>query len=168
MAKSEKNVIAEPEQKARAIAGNSVRKFDQANRVNIPVDYRIGFSSRLYLVLATNEAHPEKTCLILYSDEEYQEFYRKAEESVPPEVRQDIRRMLSSNSQPVFIDRDGRICIDPEMKQKAYLSDEALIATYPKYIEIWNPERYNAICGKFQNSVTASDGKKYSVADLLL
>jgi MraZ protein len=117
--------------------------LDPKGRLAIPAKIRNSFpegqQEKIFLTKGTEE------CITGYYLDEWKNFEDWVENSKfdDAEKRRLRRRHFSAVVDPAF-DKQGRVTLSSELKQFAHLesSPEVLVVGCNKYIEIWNPEKY--------------------------
>lgn len=120
--------------------GSYQRPVDKKGRLVIPTQLRQGLGSEELIVLKWFD-----NCLALFPETRWLEI-AKTVSRFPSFTQRDrrMRRAFFGSAEPIKPDAQGRIVISPEMREYAFLDDEAvLIGDYDK-IEVWSEALYKA------------------------
>jgi MraZ protein len=115
--------------------------LDEKGRISLPAALRRVLGDEK---LTLNPCDFEKDkCLWLFPTNEYQEMLGEYESNthILSSKDRDFRRRLF-NSQPVEIDKAGRIPIPQVYRESAKLTKDCLVLGLGKYIEIWDKEEF--------------------------
>jgi len=105
-------------------------------------------------------------CLSLYPETEWAEVQRRF--SSLNFTQKDFRyfsRRFYSSAAVVKPDRAGRILIPAHLVQEAHLSKELQVIGVDRWLEIWNPERYEYYLEQFAGSYEDVAERLFSVHD---
>lgn len=133
--------------------------LDPKGRISLPARIRPRSEDGLSLPLIMTRGLDG--CLALYTEDEWGNIDGLLTEQ--PFTRRDFRhfsRMLYSGAQDITPDSQGRFLIPSHLLQYAGLSQRALILGANRWIEIWNPER-------FEHTVNQPGGSFEEVAERL-
>jgi MraZ protein len=112
--------------------------IDEAGRIAIPRELRaiIGESE----VVVTRGPDP---CLWLFTSEKWEDRLGRIMEEADPDSAEgrDIRRR-NLRAFRLYLDKQGRILINPRLREFAGLSRDCMVMGQGDYIEIWNKERW--------------------------
>lgn len=67
-----------------------------------------------------------------------------------------LKRFIGSESDQVFLDKVGRICLPEELARRADISDEAVLVGLLDRFEIWNPKRFAQVSNSDQLMATTA------------
>ena len=115
--------------------GRYEHSIDAKNRVFIPAKFKDALGSNFKITY--NKLLSQ--CILVYSEEEWQEMQKKIKE-LPSVQYQYFIREICSNTVDVQLDSQGRIVIPQYLKEKAALSKNALFLGVGNHAEIWSPE----------------------------
>lgn len=121
-----------------AFRGNFEHSIDERGRVAIPSKYRDEFPKDRTVIIPAPEG-----CLRVFPEAAFQ-LMSDENAAVPattPEGRR-LRRLFDGRSYDVELDRQGRILIPAQLRQRAGLNGAVVIAGAREYLEIWSPEVY--------------------------
>lgn len=122
--------------------------LDAKGRLAIPARFRDAVAEGLVLTRGIDR------CLALYPMAAWRPLAEKVS-ALPisdPDAR-NFRRMVFAEAADLTLDAQGRILIPPELRRYAGLEREALVVGVDTAIEIWSPERWQAV-----ESVMDTDG----------
>ena len=115
--------------------GRYEHTIDAKNRVFIPAKYKdaLGNNFKITYNKLINQ------CILVYSEEEWQEMQKKVK-SLPSVQYQYFIREICSNTVDVQLDSQGRIIIPQYLKEKVGLAKNALFLGVGNHAEIWAPD----------------------------
>jgi MraZ protein len=115
--------------------------LDEKGRISLPANLRRVLGDEK---LTLNPCNYDDMCLWLFPANIYQEMLAELSENTSILSKRDraLRRRLF-NSQPVEIDKAGRIPIPQVYRDFAGLNKDCLVLGQGDYIEIWDKEEYN-------------------------
>ena len=114
--------------------------LDAKGRLAIPARFREAVAEGLVLTRGIDR------CLALYPLAAWRPLAEKVS-ALPisdPDAR-NFRRMVFAEAADLTLDAQGRILVPPELRAYAGLDREALIVGVDTAIEIWSPERWQAV-----------------------
>jgi len=123
--------------------GKYNNSIDAKNRMIVPSKHRDQLGGRCILTKGMD------TCLYIYPVAEWEKQMEKI--SVLPETDENVRKYIReafSNAEECEIDKQGRILIPAELKNKVFIDKELVTVGAMRRIEIWskevwdNPEAY--------------------------
>ncbi len=103
-------------------------------------------------------------CLTLYPEKQWELIQQRLD--TLDFTRKDFRyfgRMLYSGAVPIVPDRQGRMLIPGHLQKNADLVREVLILGANRWIELWNPERYEKYLGGYGQSYEEVAEKLFDV-----
>ncbi len=128
--------------------GRYAHALDAKGRLAIPARFREALAEGVVLTRGIDR------CLALYPMAAWRPLAEKVG-SLPitdPDAR-NFRRMVFAEATDLELDGQGRILVPPELRRYAGLEREALIVGVDTAIEIWSPERWQAV-----EAIMESDG----------
>jgi MraZ protein len=125
----------ELERRKSMLYGRYEHTIDAKNRVFIPAKYKdaLGNNFKITYNKLINQ------CILVYSEEEWQEMQKKVK-SLPSVQYQYFIREICSNTVDVQLDSQGRIVIPQYLKEKVGLAKNALFLGVGNHAEIWAPD----------------------------
>jgi MraZ protein len=120
--------------------GRYTHALDAKGRLAIPARFREAVAEGLVLTRGIDR------CLSLYPLAAWRPLAEKVS-ALPitdPDAR-NFRRMVFAEAADLTLDAQGRILLPPELRRYAGLEREALIVGVDTAIEIWSPDRWQAV-----------------------
>ncbi|MBQ4510752.1 MAG: division/cell wall cluster transcriptional repressor MraZ [Clostridia bacterium] len=115
--------------------GRYEHTIDAKNRVFIPAKYKDALGTN-FKITYNKLLSP---CILVYSEEEWQEMQKKIK-GLPSLQCQFFIREICSNTVDVQLDSQGRIVIPQYLKDKVGLEKNALFLGVGNHAEIWAPD----------------------------
>ena len=124
--------------------GQFTHALDDKGRTSLPAKFRdqlLGQSDPRVVVTPS----PFDPCLHLYPISAWEEYERKISDlpSHDPRIEK-FRRLYVSPALECELDRNGRIRISPDFRQRAGLEKEVLFAGMGKIVELWATQAWQA------------------------
>ncbi len=122
--------------------GHSTHTIDSKGRVSIPAKIRAVMTVRgaESLVLV-----PWERRLRAYPEEEWAKYEDKLFEEGARKGMGDMLWLLSNNAVTSSLDKQGRLLIPPEYREKLGFSREVVIAGHVHWFEFWDPQVYEQV-----------------------
>lgn len=121
------------------LCGEFKHNVDAKNRLFVPAKHREILGESIMIVRDT-----DNKCLLVYSEEKFEEYKEKVLNKVPSSKRRDVNRFFFRNSLSASYDSQGRVLLTQELCDYAELArGTAVIVGCGDYAEIWNEENYN-------------------------
>ncbi|MDY3005511.1 division/cell wall cluster transcriptional repressor MraZ [Anaerococcus sp. AGMB00486] len=118
--------------------GEFIHKVDSKNRIMMPSDFRDDLGDEFYITKG-----PENS-LVIYTIEEFQNRAKKYEElSYQNKNNRAMKRLFFSSTIKAYLDKQGRVLINKQLREYAKLKDEAMIIGNNTNIEIWDLDNWN-------------------------
>lgn len=118
--------------------GEFIHKVDSKNRIMMPSDFRDDLGDEFYITKG-----PENS-LVIYTIEEFQNRAKKYEElSYQNKNNRAMKRLFFSSTIKAYLDKQGRVLINKQLREYAKLKEEAIIIGNNTNIEIWDLENWN-------------------------
>ncbi|MBA2518685.1 MAG: division/cell wall cluster transcriptional repressor MraZ [Chloroflexia bacterium] len=120
--------------------GRYTHALDAKGRLAIPARFREAVADGLVLTRGIDR------CLSLYPLAAWRPLAEKVS-ALPitdPDAR-NFRRMVFAEAADLALDAQGRILIPPELRRYAGLERETLVVGVDTAIEIWSPDRWQAV-----------------------
>jgi MraZ protein len=121
--------------------GNLPAKVDAQGRIKIPTAHRKileqTYGRELYVSSLTGEN------VLIYPMEEWKQLEQKLLE--PPKMRPEKVKFLRNANyygQVASMDRQGRVVIQPHLREAAKIDGEVAVMGYLNYLQVWNQERF--------------------------
>jgi MraZ protein len=128
--------------------GRFLHALDTKGRVAIPARYREALAEGVVVTRGIDR------CLSVFPMATWLPLAAKVD-ALPitdPDART-FRRMVFAEAARLELDAQGRILLPPELRRFAELDRDAFVVGVNTSLEIWNPERWNAV-----NAVMDHDG----------
>ena len=128
--------------------GRHHHSLDAKGRLAIPSRFRDELAAGMVLTRGIDR------CLALYPMSEWEPLAAKVN-ALPrgePDARA-FQRLVFSEAADLTLDGQGRILLPPELRAYAGIEREVVVIGVNAYLEIWSPERWDAV-----NSVIDTDG----------
>ncbi len=117
--------------------GTYYHSLDEKSRVTLPSKLREKLGSSVYVNLGLDK------CLAIYPEETFIKLADEisAKSSLNPQIR-NYKRVFFANSFQCDIDKQGRIQLTKESKEKCSIDKEVVIIGIDDHIEIWDKEKF--------------------------
>ncbi len=115
------------------------RQLDERGRVALPSSFRGDLGDRCYLFFG------DDGCVSVRSEASFEEQARELIEQVKRgEASRDRQRAFASSAVHATIDRQGRVTLEPRLREHAGIEPQAAVMVLGSLdqIEIWEPGRY--------------------------
>lgn len=117
--------------------GTFLHTIDEKGRVSLPSKFRPFLGDAVVI------AKIYKMCLSVFPTSEWSKFEKKLQNtSLTDEDAMDFRRIILSQTREVPIDKAGRVCIPPELREEVNLSADVAIVGNGNLIEIWDRNEF--------------------------
>ncbi|MDD7765652.1 MAG: division/cell wall cluster transcriptional repressor MraZ [Anaerococcus vaginalis] len=122
--------------------GEFIHKLDSKNRIMMPSEFRDELGNEFYVTKG-----PERS-LVLYTIEEFEKRAKKYEElSYQNKNNRAIKRLFFSSTIKAYLDKQGRVLLNKQLRDYANLGKEAIIIGNNSNIEIWDLNNWNDYIG---------------------
>ena len=120
-----------------SMQGNYEHRVDQKGRVAIPVKFRKEFIDRAVLTPGVDP------CIVAYPESDWQTISQNYNyPSFSPSDDRDLSRYIFGNAFTVELDKQGRVALPSNLRQRARISDDAVVVGVNRYMEIWSKEMW--------------------------
>lgn len=121
--------------------GSHTNQLDDKGRVSLPAAFRREAGDQRFVLI---QAH--RPSLTLYPEAAWTEVEERLQDLLKhqPEARAYVLS-ITANAVEVVPDSQGRILIPTRLKEAAELNGQALLVGALDKIEIWNPDRFDAM-----------------------
>lgn len=119
------------------LIGQYQHSIDAKGRLFIPAKFREELGETFYVTIGLDG------CLSVYSDVKWATLTEKYEALPLSKARS--MRALFANAAKCEPDAQGRILVPAKLRQYAALEKDVVITGASKCVELWNPERWQAI-----------------------
>ena len=132
--------------------GTDTYSIDDKGRLAIPAQARRSAGkSPTFLLVPGFEG-----CLALYSDAQWAVVEERLRQLPGKRVDRAFKRALLMHARRVTVDAQGRITIPSTLVGRAGLGKEAVLLGQGTHLEIWNPERLQAVLGEAESGFEQS------------
>jgi len=119
--------------------GQICHTIDEKGRLTIPAHFRPELAQGAIVTKGFD------ICLTLYPIPTWEALAQKVNAlPITDRLARDFRRFVFGSASEVALDRQGRVLIPAYLREYAFLDGEATVVGNNTYIEIWNPERWQA------------------------
>lgn len=132
----------ESDHKVNGFFGQFNVNLDPKGRISLPARIRPRADDDIFAPLVLTRGF--ESCLALYPEEEWSSLHGHLDEL--PSTNRDFRlfsRIMYSAAVIVTPDSQGRFLIPSYLLEFAHLKRQALVLGANRWIEIWNPEKFN-------------------------
>jgi len=142
------------------ITGEFRCTLDEKGRLLIPARIRSEIAGSVVVLTRGVER-----CLWLFPPEEWKTFSENlvGSTSLFQEKARLIQRRMIAPAQDTDIDRSGRICVPPTLREYGGLAKECIVLGLKKYVEIWSEAGWNAYLeeneGRFKEAAEELGGR---------
>ncbi len=142
------------------ITGEFRCTLDEKGRLLIPARIRCEIAGNVVVLTRGVER-----CLWLFPPEEWKSFSENlvGSTSLFQEKARLIQRRMIAPAQDTDIDRSGRICVPPTLREYGSLARECIVLGLKKYVEIWSETGWNAYLeeneGRFKEAAEELGGR---------
>ncbi|MGH9341432.1 MAG: division/cell wall cluster transcriptional repressor MraZ [Acidobacteriota bacterium] len=141
--------------------GNFPAKMDAQGRIKIPTAHRKileeKYGPELYVTSLTGEN------VLIYPMSEWEQIESKLLE--PPKMRPEKVKFLRNTNyygQVSSMDRQGRVVIQPHLREAAHINGDIAVMGYLNYLEVWNQDRFKRLL----DSTPYTESDASALADL--
>jgi MraZ protein len=119
---------------------------DEKGRVTIPARFRPPLAQGGFVTRGIDG------CITLYPNGEWENLAKKVNDLATTDRRvRDLRRFIFGSASEAAPDRQGRILIPAYLRQYAHIEGEVTVVGNNTYVEIWNPETWQAVRQDVEN-----------------
>ncbi len=119
------------------LGGTYNHTVDDKGRVIIPVKFKKDLGLEFVITAGYDNT------LMLMSQTEWESFLKRFESAPPSKVRW-IKRFFLGNMHEVTTDKQGRMQIPQQLRQKIGIETDVVLVGNGDMVEIWTPERWEA------------------------
>ena len=128
------------------LIGEYFHSIDEKGRMNFPVKLRDELGEQFVVTRWLDD------CLVVFSEGEMENIVAKLK-SQPMSGTRDIQRYIFANATTVEPDKQGRILIPANLREKAGLKRDIVVIGVMDHAEIWDKERWEAKSGSVDADV---------------
>ena len=119
------------------LGGTYNHTVDDKGRVIIPVKFKKELGLEFIITAGYDDT------LMVMSNAQWEKFLSRFDSAPPSKVRW-IKRFFLGNMHEVTTDKQGRMQIPLQLRQKIGIETEAVLVGNGDIVEIWTPERWDA------------------------
>lgn len=138
------------------LGGTYNHTVDDKGRVVMPVKFKKELGLEFVITAGYDDT------LMVMSQTEWEKFMTRFESAPPSKVRW-IKRFFLGNMHDVTTDKQGRMQIPQQLRQKIGIENEVVLVGNGDMVEIWTPERWEA-----SQNMLDSDSIVASMDDLII
>ncbi len=119
------------------LGGTYNHNVDDKGRVIIPVKFKKELGLEFVITAGYDDT------LMVMSNQEWEKFLSRFDSASPSKIRW-IKRFFLGNMHEVTTDKQGRMQIPQQLRQKIGIETEVVLVGNGDMVEIWTPERWEA------------------------
>ena len=133
-------------------SGNYAHTIDAKGRTTIPAAFREALGEGFTIGLNT-----ERTAIALYPAEKWKQIGEMLDRIPESDVRgmAYVRLIKAFSFTNQALDGQGRVLLPQALRQKAEMTKNIRFVGAGRYLEIWDEERFDAICAKDEADISA-------------
>lgn len=116
--------------------GTFDHSIDTKGRVIVPAKFREALGDSFVVTLGLDG------CLFVYPEEEWQDFVKQLKELPGSKEARKLQRYFMAGAAPCDVDKQGRVLIPSNLREKAGLGKDIVFVGVMSKIEIWSKERW--------------------------
>lgn len=120
------------------LGGTYTHSVDDKGRVIIPVKFKKELGLEFVITAGFDDT------LMIMSMQEWEKFLEKVFSNAPISQTRRLRRFFHGNMHEVSTDKQGRMQIPQQLRERIGIEDEVVLVGGGEMIEIWTPERWEA------------------------
>lgn len=128
--------------------GTDHYSIDDKGRLAIPAHARRSTGKNTTFLLVPGF----EGCLALYNETQWGHVEERLQQLPGKRMDRAFKRALLMNAKRVTMDAQGRISIPSALLDRAGLGKDAVLLGQGTHIEIWNPERLQAVLGEAETN----------------
>lgn len=117
--------------------GTFDHSIDTKGRVIVPAKFRETLGDSFVVTLGLDG------CLFVYPEEEWQDFVKQLKELPGSKEARKLQRYFMAGAAPCDVDRQGRVLIPSNLREKAGLDRDIVFVGVMSKIEIWSRKRWD-------------------------
>ncbi len=138
--------------------GTFYPSIDSKGRMSFPGKLRDLLGAEFYLCMSHDGKY-----IAAFSVDEFRRYCKELHERIPGPVGASILRGVLSGAEKQIPDKQGRIFISQNLRDRAHISGQVCVVGNYNHAEIWNPEAYEAAM-----DAVSQDVKDAALAGLVL
>lgn len=116
--------------------GTYGHSIDAKGRVIVPAKFREVLGDSFVVTLGLDG------CLFVYPEEEWEDFVKQLKELPGSKEARKLQRYFMAGAAPCDVDKQGRVLIPSNLREKVGLDKEVVFVGVMSKIEIWSKERW--------------------------
>ncbi|MCI8964648.1 MAG: division/cell wall cluster transcriptional repressor MraZ [Eubacterium sp.] len=117
--------------------GTYEHSIDTKGRVIIPAKFREQLGDSFVVTLGLDG------CLFVYPENEWQDFVKELRELPGSKEARKLQRYFMAGAAPCDVDKQGRVLIPANLREKAGLEKDIVFVGVMSKIEIWSKEHWD-------------------------
>lgn len=117
--------------------GTYDHSIDTKGRVIVPAKFRETLGDSFVVTLGLDG------CLFVYPNEEWEDFVRQLKELPGSKEARKLQRYFMAGAAPCDVDKQGRVLIPSNLREKAGLEKDIVFVGVMSKIEIWSRKRWD-------------------------
>ncbi len=117
--------------------GTYDHSIDTKGRVIVPAKFRETLGDSFVVTLGLDG------CLFVYPNEEWEDFVRQLKELPGSKEARKLQRYFMAGAAPCDVDKQGRVLIPSNLREKAELEKDIVFVGVMSKIEIWSRKRWD-------------------------
>lgn len=117
--------------------GTYDHSIDTKGRVIVPAKFREALGDSFVVTLGLDG------CLFVYPIEEWEGFVKQLKELPGSKEARKLQRYFMAGAAPCDVDKQGRVLIPSQLREKAGLERDIVFVGVMSKIEIWSKERWD-------------------------
>lgn len=117
--------------------GTYEHSIDTKGRVIIPAKFREQLGDSFVVTLGLDG------CLFVYPENEWQDFVKELKELPGSKEARKLQRYFMAGAAPCDVDKQGRVLIPANLREKAGLEKDIVFVGVMSKIEIWSKEHWD-------------------------
>lgn len=128
--------------------GEYTHNIDKKGRMFIPSKFREELGDKFMICKGLDK----RSCLVIYSPEEWAKFDEKIQ-SLPMSQSIQLQRFVYAGAAQVEFDAQGRILIPAALREYAGLEASAVIVGLSNKSEVWAPENWKEVSAESTSAI---------------
>ena len=117
--------------------GTYGHSIDAKGRVIVPAKFREVLGDSFVVTLGLDG------CLFVYPEEEWEDFVKQLKELPGSKEARKLQRYFMAGAAPCDVDKQGRVLIPSNLREKAELEKDIVFVGVMSKIEIWSRKRWD-------------------------
>ncbi len=117
--------------------GTYAHSIDAKGRVIVPAKFRETLGDSFVVTLGLDG------CLFVYPEEEWEDFIKQLKGLPGSKEARKLQRYFTAGAAPCDVDKQGRVLIPSNLREKAGLEKDIVFVGVMSKIEIWSKERWD-------------------------